>query len=334
MPTRTGIPEIDALIKGINKQFGREIFTDEAYEKVKAFPTGCMSLDLALRIGGFPIGRIVELYGDPSSGKTSLALVAVSSFLRKQKETALEDKRVLIIDLEHSITENFMHGFGIDTDKTIHVRPKTAEEALEIAATIPLSGHIGIVLFDSIGAAQTAATMNKHIGDVSVGGVSKVMHDALRRISKTSEDTETTYIFINHLLSNPGVMYGSPKTTPGGMAVPFFASLRIELMPRLVSKVPETFNLRLKITKTKLAEPPLTNDPIEIPFRYGVGPDTYMDILTTLKTLGKARSAGPVYKVILPDGEEESFQGGIEGVKARMIADENLFNRLKAMCYG
>lgn len=203
----TGIAALDLVIKNINKQFGKD-FSGSSWGDIEPLPTGSIRLDRALGLGGIPKGAVTEIFGWQSSGKTSLALqiIALRQAWRKANNV---DKRDLIIDLECSLTESFIKGFGIDMDLVIWVRPDLAEEALQIAISYVTSGAIDIVLFDSVDAAQNNKQVSRSIGENDVGGVSKDMNNALRQISKLAPKHGTTYIFINQIKQNPGVFMGN-----------------------------------------------------------------------------------------------------------------------------
>jgi recombination protein RecA len=200
----TGETALDALIRAVNKQFGREVISNEKYEKADPTPTGSIQLDIALGIGGVPQGRIIEILGEESSGKTSLALSMLS-----QWQVNNPDKWVLIVDIEHSIDDAFMLGFGINIDKVIHVRTDSAEEALQCVRDLPKSGHVGWVIFDSVGGAQTAKMQQKDVGSADVGGISKLMHDVLRSIVSTGSNNDCTFVFLNQITYKIGVMFGN-----------------------------------------------------------------------------------------------------------------------------
>lgn len=315
----TGVPELDALIKGINKKAGRDLVTDTIYENHGVIPTGSVTLDCALRTGGIPQGRVIEILGEPSGGKTSLCM---SILAQAQKKRLREDpdcqKRDLVIDLEKTITGEFMRGFGINTDLVIHTRPSTADEALQLARDLPRSGLIDIVMFDSVGAAQSERQAQRNIGDVDVGGISKLMHEALRNIVGTADETKTTYLFINHVTMNPGVRMGDPRTSPGGRALPYYTSVRLLLMTgKAHSTVPGAMEMRVQIKKNKMA-PPFGNDPISFAFTYGIGVDPVNEVMDLLHTAGRLRNSGGQTKIKLTEDSEwevidESMEKGKSG---------------------
>ena len=201
---KTGVAEIDALLNQLDKKFGSETkYLPDAWQAVS---TGSTRFDYATGIGGIPKGGITEIYGWESSGKTSLAFQILARAQALRKEQGITDKRDLIIDLEHTMTKQFIEGFGIDMEQIIWRRPDSAEEAFQYVVDLPKSGKIDMCIFDSIDGAQNALQLSRDIGATDVGGVSKLTSDVMRRISKYSN---TTFIFINQVRQNPGVAFGN-----------------------------------------------------------------------------------------------------------------------------
>jgi recombination protein RecA len=299
----TGIPEVDAMIAQINKKFEKTIIGDESFIAPEPVRTGSDLLDAALDIGGIPKNRVTEILGEPSGGKTSLALQILAN---AQADRPSDSEELdLVIDLEQTITEEFMQGFGINTNKVLHVRPSSAEEALQIAIDLPKTGKFGIVLVDSVGAMQADAETKKEAGESLVGGVSKMMHWAMRQISKICEETETTYIFINHITYKPGCTYGDPRTSPGGNALPFFASVRLEVLKSKPSPdSPGAFIMHVKIKKNKCGKP-YGKEGIEFTFYYGKGTDPVAEILEMARTLGYIRHSAGQSKIRLDLASDE-----------------------------
>ncbi len=204
----TGVAELDVLIKAINKSCGNDLITKEIFEFKGALSTTSLAVDAAMGVGGILKARINEFAGQPGSGKTSFGLVCMAEAQRARRANLSDEDYAriydLVIDLEHTITGDFMAGFGIDTNQVIHIRPTTAEEALKAATDLPKSGLIDIVLYDSIAAGQSLKQIEREYTETDVGGISKLMHKACRQISKLCEKFDTTYIFINQVTSNPG----------------------------------------------------------------------------------------------------------------------------------
>jgi recombination protein RecA len=336
MQTVTGVPELDALIGSLNKKLKDDQITDEIYEFRGALSTTSISLNRALGVGGIPRGRITELIGEPGSGKTTLAmiLVAEAQRVRKLNPELWESKRDLIIDIEHTITREFMEGFDIDCSKVIHVRVSTAESALQVATDLPKTGHIDVVVYDSIAAAEAEQTIQRDYGESDVGGASKLNHQAMRRISKLCERANTTYIFINQTTSSM-MMHGPSMTTPGGRALPFYASCRLSLLKAKPNPtVPGTMIMRPKIIKNKLA-PPWGTDEIPVTVLYGQGVDQVGEILEALRINGALRHSAGQTKVQWNDDEELEALGaempkGKEACFAYVRSNPELLERLRA----
>ena len=328
---KTGIPELDALIAAATKKFGKD-FSNQNYGNVSGITTGSVRLDAALGIGGIPEGRVTEIFGWQSSGKTSLALQIMALRQQWRKDNNI-NKRDLIVDLEHSITESFLKGFGIDLEQIVWVRPDTAEEALQLAIDLPKSGAIDIVLFDSVDAAQNSKMLGRNVGETDVGGISKDMNFAMRQICKVAPKMSTTYIFINQIKQNPGVMMGNPNVTTGGNALKFYSMLRLELMTGKPSpNLPGAMTMRVKLNKTKVAHP-IGKAPIELDFIYGKGFDAALDLMSYAKSLEVIRHAGPTTKVTWREGQDPVtlIGGGKEGVRT-LLQDSEQFEKLKLAC--
>ena len=293
---------INKMLKSIQGKHGSVY--EESYGLGGVISTGSMALDDALDIGGVPNAGVVEMLGEPSAGKTSLALSVLSQAQKARAGTEKEDWEDIIIDLEHSMSTAFIAGFDIDTDKVIHVRPNSAEEALQIARDLPKLGTIGVVVFDSVGAAQTAKMQAKDVGAADVGSIAKLMHDTMRPISKLATETETLYIFLNHITYKIGVMYGNPKTSPGGQALRFYSNMRLELLgSKPAANAPGAFLMRVKIVKNKCGVP-WTGEPVEILFYYGKGPDPIAETIERARSEGYLRHSSGRSKMRLSLDEE------------------------------
>lgn len=203
----TGITEIDSVCKALEKKYSKKFFT-ETHGNIEFISTGSARLDFALG-GGIPRGRIIEIFGWESTGKTSLCLSILKQAQDDRRKKEVTNKRDLIIDMEHSLTESFVTSFGIDMSQLLWVRPDTAEEALQIAIDLGKTGKIDIVIFDSVDAAQNEKQLNRVVGEVDVGGISKDMNFALRQLSKICVNSDTTYLFVNQIKQNPGQMFGN-----------------------------------------------------------------------------------------------------------------------------
>jgi recombination protein RecA len=250
---KTGIRELDAMLAAVSKKFGKDL-GGENYGDVEIFTTGSLNFDIALKRGGIPTNTVIEIYGPNSSFKTTFAVIALAARQKWRKEQGITDQRDLIIDLEYSMEESYLVSYGVDMDMVIWVRPDTIEEALQMCIDIPKSGKIDYVIFDSVDAGQNERQQRRQVGEADVGGSSKDMNFALRTLSKLCHEYKTTYWFINQIKMNPGVMFGSPETTPGGLALGFYASLRLKMLTRAkVPDLPGASMIRCKVGKTKLS---------------------------------------------------------------------------------
>lgn len=327
----TGDVHIDSVINALNKTFGKDLVTlGPSREPVKPIPTGSLGLDINIGVGGLPVGRVIELFGLPSSGKTSLALSIAAQYEKIKETLGHEDRWVLIIDLEHSITIDFIKSIGLDPDRVIWASPNTAEEGFNTLLDLTKTGKVGFAVVDSVDAAQTEAVLKKKVGEDQVGGISKAMSRLLREYAPLCEETDTTCIFINQVRSNPSPFGG--QVTPGGYALEFYSSLRLNTMKGKPSKdVPNALNMRVKIVKNKVAPPRI--DPIEFDFTYAKGINPYMDIINVAKELGIARFAGQTFRVTWANGEEETVcSGGKQGIMAELAENQELFEKLKHTC--
>jgi recombination protein RecA len=208
-------PQLEAIIKATSKKFGKDLSGD-AFEPAEPLSSGSVLFDIATGIGGIPLHRVIEIYGFESSGKTSLCMKFLAEAQKRRRALGIE-KKDLIIDIEHSIDSHFIEAFGINLEDVIHVRPDTAEEALQVAIDYPKSGAIDFVLLDSVDGLQNERQLARNVGETDVGGISKDMSFALRQISKQAPKLETTYLFINQVRMNPGQMMGNQlaNVTPG-----------------------------------------------------------------------------------------------------------------------
>ena len=326
----TGIAEIDMIASSIAKKFGKEnvMSLGPRYEKVKAISTGSISLDATLGVGGLPSDRVVEIFGPPSAGKTSLCLQVVRQYV----DTYGYDRPPVYIDLERTTGLDLVSSMGIDPSKMIFCYPDTAEEALQLCQDLGKTGKVGVIVFDSIDAAQSEKDTKRLMNETGVGDLPRLLSKALRAISKISVDNDCLYLFINQVRMNIGVMYGNPETTSGGNAIPFYSSVRLRVSSKPSSDQDGAIHMKVKIVKNKVA--PALNKVAEFDFICGQGTEKYLDLIGYCKDVGLIRFAGPTVKWFNPDtGEEESLcSGGKMGLRQHLIDNPELYELLKETC--
>ncbi|GAA2458179.1 recombinase RecA [Actinomadura vinacea] len=245
---------LETALAQIERQFGKGSVMrmgEEARPPVEVIPTGSISLDIALGIGGLPRGRVVEVYGPEGSGKTSIALHAVASVQKKGGIAAF-------VDAEHALDPEYARKLGVDIDALLVSQPDTGEQALEITDMLIRSGAIDIVVIDSVAALVPRAEIEGEMGDSHVGLQARLMSQALRKLTGAINQTRTTAVFINQLREKVGVMFGSPETTTGGRALKFYASVRLDVrrIETLKDGTEAVGNrVRVKVVKNKMAPP-------------------------------------------------------------------------------
>jgi recombination protein RecA len=282
---------LETALLQIERQFGKGTVMrlgEETRVPVEVIPTGSIALDVALGLGGLPRGRIIEIYGPESSGKTSLALHAVAN---AQKAGGI----AAFIDAEHALDPDYAKNLGVDTDQLLVSQPDTGEQALEIMDMLIRSGAIDIVVVDSVAALVPKAEIEGEMGDSHVGLQARLMSQALRKITGALNQTKTTAIFINQLREKVGVMFGSPETTTGGKALKFYASVRLDVrrIETLKDGTEAVGNrTRVKVVKNKVSPPFKV---AEFDILYGVGISREGSLIDLGVEQGIVRKAGAWY---------------------------------------
>ncbi len=292
---------LDMAVDQIEKQFGQGSIMrlgEATSMNVEAIPTGAINLDLALGVGGIPRGRIIELYGNEASGKTTLALHIIA-------ETQKLDGIAAFIDAEHALDPKYAENLDVDIDNLLISQPDNGEEALEIAESLVRSNAIDLVVIDSVAALVPKAELEGEMGDSHVGLQARLMSQAMRKLSGAISKSKTAVIFINQIREKVGVMFGNPETTPGGRALKFYSSVRIELKRSKAIKDGDEIigsHARAKVVKNKVA-PPFRQ--VEFDIMYGTGISQTGCLIDLGEDTGVIDRAGSWYSY----GEERLGQG-------------------------
>ncbi len=311
---------LEVALAQIDKQFGKGSVMrlgDDSRPPVQVIPTGSLALDVALGIGGLPRGRVVEIYGPESSGKTTVALHAVANAQKAGGNAAF-------IDAEHALDPVYARALGVDTDALLVSQPDTGEQALEIADMLIRSGGIDIIVIDSVAALVPKAEIEGEMGDSHVGLQARLMSQALRKITGALSATGTTAIFINQLREKIGVFFGSPETTTGGKALKFYASVRIDVRRIETLKeagAPVGNRTRAKVVKNKMA-PPFKQAEFDIV--YGRGISREGSIIDMGVDAGIVRKSGSWFTY----GEDQLGQGK-ENVRQFLVDNPELADEIE-----
>ena len=311
---------LEVALSQIDKQFGKGSVMrlgDDNRPPVQVIPTGSLALDVALGIGGLPRGRVIEVYGPESSGKTTVALHAVANAQKAGGNAAF-------IDAEHALDPVYARALGVDTDSLLVSQPDTGEQALEIADMLIRSGGIDIIVIDSVAALVPKAEIEGEMGDSHVGLQARLMSQALRKITGALSATGTTAIFINQLREKIGVFFGSPETTTGGKALKFYASVRIDV--RRIETLKEAGSpvgnrTRAKVVKNKMA-PPFKQAEFDIV--YGQGISREGSIIDMGVEAGIVRKSGSWFTY----GDDQLGQGK-ENVRQFLVDNPELANEIE-----
>jgi recombination protein RecA len=322
MSVKDKLKAIKEAISNIEKQFGKGAIMalgEGRAEPIAAIQTGCPSLDQALGCGGYPRGRIVEIYGPESSGKTTLTLHAIAECQRGGGVAAF-------IDAEHALDIQYAKALGIDIEQLLVSQPDTGEQALEIAETLVRSGGIDLVVIDSVAALVPQSEIEGEMGDQHMGLQARLMSQALRKLTGITHRTGTTIMFINQLRMKLGVQFGSPETTTGGHALKYYASVRLDIRRIGAVKIGEEVcgsRTRVKVVKNKLA-PPFQITEFDI--RYGTGIDALGDLLDKAVEREIVKKSGSYYSF---DGT--SLGQGRERAREALLADTQLRERMRQL---
>ncbi|MFC5998985.1 recombinase RecA [Quadrisphaera sp. GCM10027208] len=311
---------LDTALAQIDRQFGKGSVMrlgDDVRPPVEVIPTGSIALDVALGIGGLPRGRVVEIYGPESSGKTTVALHAVAN---AQKTGGI----AAFIDAEHALDPEYAKRLGVDTDALLVSQPDTGEQALEIADMLIRSGALDIIVIDSVAALVPRAEIEGEMGDSHVGLQARLMSQALRKITGALSHSKTTAIFINQLREKIGVMFGSPETTTGGKALKFYASIRLDVRRIETLKdgsEPVGNRTRVKVVKNKMS-PPFKQAEFDI--LYGVGISREGGLIDMGVEQGFVRKSGAWYTY-----EGDQLGQGKENARAFLRDNPDLADELE-----
>ena len=306
---------LEQALKDIEKQFGKGSVMrlgDKVHEKMDVISTGSVTLDMALGVGGYPKGRIIEIYGPESSGKTTSALHAIAE-AQKQGGVAA------FIDAEHALDPRYAHALGVDVDNLIVSQPDTGEQALEIADQLIKSGAIAILVVDSVAALVPKAEIDGDMGDAHVGIQARLMSQAMRKLSGAISKSNSVAIFINQIREKVGVMFGNPETTSGGRALKFYASIRLDI--RRVEQIKQGDTAignitRVKVVKNKVA-PPFRQ--VDVDLIYGKGISREAEILDLAVKFDIINKSGSWFSY-----NDEKLGQGRENIKDYLKQNPNL----------
>lgn len=313
---------LEAAMKQIEKQYGQGAIMklgDEANRSLPATSTGSLTLDLALGIGGYPKGRIVEIYGAESSGKTTLALHAIAA---SQKDGGT----VAFIDAEHALDPSYAKKLGVDIDNLILSQPDTGEQALEITEALIRSGAVDVIVIDSVAALVPEAEISGEMGDTHIGLQARLMSQAMRKLSGVISKANCTVLFINQIREKVGIIFGSPEVTPGGRALKFYSSVRLEVRRGEQIKIGTELvgnKMNIRVVKNKVA-PPFKLASVDLIFGQGIS--TTGELVDLASDAEIIKKAGAWYSY----GEQRIGQGR-ENAKQYLDDNPELFEEVRKL---
>jgi recombination protein RecA len=325
-PAAQGTKALDLALSAINKQFGDGAIMrlgESTKSNIDVIATGCPSIDLALGVGGLPRGRISEIYGPESSGKTTLCLALIAQAQRA-------GGNAVFIDVEHALDPRYARVVGVDVDNLMVSQPESGEDALNITETLIRSGAIDIIVIDSVAALVSKNELDGQFGDSTVGLQARMMSQAMRRLTAAINRTQCVCLFTNQIREKIGVMFGNPETQPGGRALKFFASIRMDI--RRIGAIKDTTGAvkgnrtRLKVVKNKVA-PPFTECEFDIMYNEGISRS------------GSILDLGLEHKILEKKGSWVSYNGslvgqGREAAKAFLMENPDVAEEITQGIYG
>ena len=313
--------DLDLALQQIHKDFGDGAIMrlgDNLHMQVESIPTGNILIDRALGVGGFPRGRIVEIFGPESSGKTTLTLTAIA---KAQKLGGL----AAFIDVEHALDPAYSRKLGVNVEDLLVSQPSSGEEALRICETLVRSNALDVIVLDSVAALVTKSELEGEIGDAVVGAQARLMSAALRKLTSLISKARTCIIFTNQIREKIGVMFGNPETTPGGKALKFYASMRVDI--RRIQQIKQTdgtvtgSRTKIKVVKNKVA-PPFTEAEFDIMYNEGISAVGSLLDLALEKNVFEKRGSWISYK-------GSQLAQGRDAVKELLRSDSNLYSEVE-----